>query len=398
VTPPPATPAPTSDVDLFSDDVLADPYPAYAALRALGPAVFLPAQGVWALTRHREIREALTDHETYSSSDGVALNDFNNDSSKGSVLATDPPDHTALRRVLSRQLAPRAIASLAESMTAAAEVAVAEIAAKGSFDAVTDLVTPYVTTMVADLIGLPPEQRDRLGDWANAAFDTFGPPNPRTFASAPVVGELFGYLMGVATPDRLTPGSWGADIYAAAERGEIPAEAAVSLMLAYTTASMDTTISGLTRTIDLLARHPEQWAALRADPDALIPAAFDEALRLDAPVQVFARRVRRDVRVGEAELPTGAWVILLYGSAGRDTARWGPDAHLFDITRADTTDHLAFGAGAHTCAGLGLAGLEAKALLGALARHAVTLSPAGEPVRRLNNTLRGLAELPVTVA
>jgi hypothetical protein len=236
-------PLPTSDVDLFTDDVLHNPYPALRELRDAGPAVRLTSYDAWVLPRYEHVRAALADHERFSSAHGVGYEDQFNAQMKGTVLASDPPDHTRLRALLSDKLAPRALAKLRTRMSDLADDLVADAVAKGG-DAVTDLAAVFPVTVVADLIGLTEEARGPLLSFADAAFNTFGPFNARAQASIPFVGQMFEYLNTVMVPENLRPDGWAAAVHQAADRGDVEAASVVPLLSAYVIASMDTTSSG----------------------------------------------------------------------------------------------------------------------------------------------------------
>ncbi|MFE2865128.1 cytochrome P450 [Embleya sp. NPDC059259] len=383
------------DIDLFDDATLSDPYPTYARLRELGPVVRLEAHGVWALPRHAGVAAALRDPATYSSERALALTDPVNDRFlAGTVVGTDGAAHARLRRVLSRQLAPRAVKSLALGMHERARALVEGLPGDGVFDAVADLAAPFVAGVVMRLMGLPEQDRVLLLELADATFDTFGPDNARTRAAFPHAEEMFRYLDRVATRDRISADSWLGAIHTAADRGDIDEAQAVPLMLSYTVAGMDTTIHAITSALYLSA-HTGQWAAIR---DRAVPgeAVLAEALRMEAPIQFFGRRTTREVRVGDTRIPAGDQVLLLYGSAGRDRGKWGPSADTFDVTR-NSRDHLALGAGIHQCAGNHLAALEFDAVLTALATRFRNLAPNPDrvPTRRLHNILRGWHTVPL---
>ncbi|WP_020548073.1 cytochrome P450 [Embleya scabrispora] len=388
----------SSGIDLFDEATLADPYPAYARLRELGSVVRLEAHGVWALPRHASVATALRDPATYSSERALALTDpVNERLLAGTVVGTDGAAHARLRRVLSRQLAPRALKSLTLDLHEHARALVEALPHDGGFDAVADLAAPFVAGIVMRLMGLPDRDRALLLDLADATFDTFGPDNARTRAGLPHAEEMFGYLARVATRDTIAADSWLGAIHTAADHGDIDESQAVPLMLSYTVAGMDTTIHAITSALHLLA-HTDQWAPIR---DRAVPtdAVLAEALRMEAPIQFFGRRTTRDVHIGDTVVPAGEQVLLLYGSAGRDRDRWGPDADTFDITR-DSRDHLALGSGIHQCAGNHLATLEFDAVLTALARRFRSLapSPGQAPTRRPHNILRGWHTLPLVAA
>ncbi|WP_062012216.1 cytochrome P450 [Streptomyces hygroscopicus] len=399
MTRPPARPS--TSIDLFTDAALNDPYPLHATLRQLGPAVQLEQLGeVWAISRYADVKTALADPDRFSSA-RVALNDIANDTIlAGTVLASDGTDHARLRRVLSRQLARRALTDLHEVIRQHADRLVAEVVRWGRFDAVSDLAIPFVGHIITYLTGLPARDRDQLVALAEGTFSAFGPDTRRTQAAFPLAQAMFGYLTTSATRENVRPGSWLAEVYAAADRGEIAESECIPLASAYTVAGADTTIHAITTLLGLLARHPRQWQSLhrRAHDTAFLDAAVREALRYDAPVQWFCRTVTQDTSISGVPLTAGSQVLLLYGSANRDHDFWGPTADQFRVRRRGTEQHLALGHGPHSCAGTHLAHMEITAVLGALARATPTLRlvPSAPPRRQLNNTLRGWASLPLT--
>ena len=312
---------PALDVDLFSDAALADPYPIYHQLRQLGPAVYLTAHDLWALPRFEHVKAALSDWQTFSSADGVCVEPAFNAYYRGTVLQSDPPLHDQLRNVLAPRMTPRAMAGMKDDIERRAGELVARLVGQGSFDAVTDLAAAFPVSVVADLVGLPPEERDMLLRRADASFNLFGPDNARAQASLSAFPDTFAYVSTYATRERLAPGSFGAAIYEAADAGLIEPEQCIPLLLAYLFAGMDTTVNAIGHLIWLLGRHPDQWRILQQDP-TMIPPAFEEGLRLETPVQIFARGVRRDFTAEGVTVPAGARVLLLYGSANRDERRW----------------------------------------------------------------------------
>lgn len=383
---------PRSDVDLFAEDFMADPYPAFRALRDAGPVVYLDRLDAWAVARYAEARFVLGDWAAFSSDD-VALNPQYNQYVGDGILRANPPLHDQLRNVLAARLAPRALRKLEADIADRATRIVDALVDQGSFDAVVDLARKFPVDVVADLIGLPQEGRERLLELIDANFNCFGPDNERTRQAGPKVAELGAYVMANATPDALAEGSMGRAVFDAVEAGEVDAAAAPWLVMTYVTAGMDTTVHAIAHAIWLLGRHPDQWDALRADT-SMIPRAFREVLRYETPVQAFGRTVVNDWDVDGLTVPAGSRLVVLFGSANRDERKW-PDADRFDITR-DNLDHLAFGYGLHGCAGQALARLEGETLLRVFAQR-VSRIELGEPVRHYNNILRGLESLPVTV-
>ena len=384
---------PESDVDPFSDEHLADPYPDYEVLRAIAPAVYLNRYDVWAVTRYAEARQVLSDWETFTSLQGVSVGKEFVPFFENSALYADPPEHQRLRKVLSQRLSTKALSDLAGDIMERAEEIVKAQVARGQFDAITDIAQAFPVILVADLIGLPENGREGLLERASATFNFFGPANSRAMGSMELFHGVYNYVNEYATRDRLTRGGFGMTIYEAVDQGAIDESEALSLLLAYLVAGIDTTVNGLGSAIWLLAMHPDQWQLLREDP-SLAGNAFEEVLRIETPITGFVRTARRNCRVGDTDIAEGDRLLILFAAANRDKRHW-PDPDRFDITRKPA-GHLGFGQGLHVCAGRGLARLEGRALLTALAHQVESITP-GTPKRRLNNVIRGLGSLPVSV-
>lgn len=378
-----------SDIDLFDDGVLVDPYPVYTRLREAGGAVRLPRNDVYALTRYDVIRSALADTETFSST-SIGFNPMVNEALTGTSLASDPPVHTQLRATLTRNLTPRALRGLKDQIDAKADALVADLVAKGSFEAIDALARAFPLEVVADLIGFTGSARANMLRWGQAAMQVIGPANQRTAESFPIAGELYGWCSAV-TADDLAPGSVGRGIFDAQARGDIPANTAGHIIHQYLGAGVDTTIAAIGNIVALLAARPDQLELMRSDP-SLIPGAFNEVLRFWAPVHAWGRQVMRDTEIEGTPIPAGAQVAILFGAGNRDPRHYdNPDA--FDVRR-NPADHLSFGYGPHGCAGQGLARLEAHAIIGALSRRVKRLS-AGPETRVPSNITRSIDQLPV---
>jgi cytochrome P450 len=386
-------PVPQFDIDLFSDENLIDPYPIYARFREAGPVVYLPQIDAYVLSRYDDVRAGLGNHDAFISGRGVGLTDAGNATRKGVIIASDNPLHDQLRAVLSERLSPRAMNKIKAEIAQKADDLVASVVVKTSFDAVRDLAQAFPLTIVCDLIGLPPGDRMRLLEWANAGFNLWGPKNERSTSALAVWANLVDYISTQATRDKLPAGTMGAAIYEAADRGLISHDQCPQLFVSYLVAGVDTTINAVANAVELFARYPEQWDRLRAEP-ALIPSAFEEVLRIDAPLQLVRRWCVTDTEIGGTVIPAESNVVLIYASANRDPRKWpAPDA--FDIAR-NPVDHVAFGYGLHGCAGQALARLEAHSMFESLLKR-VTRFQVGEPVRRLNNVMRGYERIPVRV-
>ncbi|MFD4951308.1 cytochrome P450 [Streptomyces sp. NPDC058451] len=380
---------PTSDVDLFADEVVLDPYPVYAELRERGPVVHLPENDVYALTRYDVVRGALADWESFSSA-SIAFNPMANEALTGTSLASDPPVHTQLRATLTENLSPRALRGLKAGIETKADALVAALVEKGSFEAIDALARAFPLEVVADLIGFTGHVRDNMLRWGQAAMQVLGPMNQRTAENFPVAGELYAWCSQVEADD-LAEGSVGRGIFEAEARGAVPADTAGHIIHQYLGAGVDTTIAAIGNIVALFARHPDQLALVRENP-SLVPAAFNEVLRFWAPVHAWGRRVTKDVTIEGAVVPAGAQVAVLFGAGNHDPRHYeNPDAFLVE---RNPVDHLSFGYGPHGCAGQGLARLEAHAVIEALSRRVERLV-AGPEVRVPSNTTRSIEELPV---
>jgi len=382
-----------SDIDLFSEETLADPYPAYRALREQGGAVWLNKIDMFILTRFADVQGALADWQAFTSAKGVMMNDRMNDTLQGIVLCSDDPEHAAMRKVLIAPLLPRELKALTERITSEAEGLVERLIAKGSFNAATEFAQYLPITIVSELVGLPESGRERMLDWASANFDCFGPMNQRTLDAFPTVEEMVGYAFTECVPEKLKPGGWAAKIWEAAERGEIRPEQCPVMMNDYMGPSLDTTIFATSAAIMLLATHPEQWDILRENP-SVIPNAVNEVVRIESPIQNFSRVATRDVVIDGVAIPAGSRVVMSYGAANRDPRKW-EDPDRFDVRRR-AMDHLGFGHGVHQCIGNNLARMEITALLTALAKRVERIE-LHDSERHINNVLRGFRRLDVSV-
>ncbi|GAA2876831.1 cytochrome P450 [Pseudonocardia halophobica] len=394
----PAHDLPTSDVDPFCPEVLEDPLPFHAALREAGPVVHLRRYDVFAFARYEQVRAALVDWQGFQSAAGVGLSNFRHEKPwrpPSLLLEADPPRHDAPRRVLQKILGPRALRKLHEAWLADADRLVDEVLdAQGpEFDAVPHLTEAFPLRVFPDAVGIPQEGREHLLPYGDHAFNAFGPANELVEKGAPRVGELSAWVAAQCAREVLAPEGFGADIWAASDRGDITPEQAPLVVRSLLTAGVDTTVHGLSAVLCAFATHPEQWRRLREEP-GLARVAFDEAVRWESPVQTFFRTATRDVPIGGHVIPDGHKILMFLGAANRDPARWGPDADAFDLAR-DPSGHVGFGMGIHQCVGQHVARLEAEALLTALARRVETIELAGPPRRHLNNTLRAWEALPV---
>jgi hypothetical protein len=390
---PPAVPV--SSLDPFTDDFLAEPYPFHAQLREAGPVVWLERYGLWACARHAEVQASLSDWETFSSAAGVGIDDFRRTKPwrpPSLILEADPPLHTRSRTVMNRALSAKAMAGLRASFKEAAESLADRLIARRRVDAVKDVAEAYPLSVFPKAIGLGPDGLENLLPYGAMVFNAFGPRNAHFNAAMAAAAKVVPYINGQCAREKLSPNGLGATIWAAVDTGEITAEEAPLLVRSLLSAGLDTTVVGIGNALYAFATNPDEWRRLRESGGSTRPA-FDEVLRWESPIQTFFRTTTRPVDIGGIEIPRDAKILLFLASANRDPRKWD-DPDRFDVTRR-AAGHVAFGAGIHLCVGQMLARLEAEMILGALAARAARIDIAGEPRRKLGNSLRQFASLPI---
>ncbi len=386
--------APVVDVDPYSTQILMDPYPFHQELREAGPVVWLEPYGVWATGRYEQVREVLTDWQTFMSGAGVGLTDLRVDSWRppSLLLEADPPEHTTVRSIIEGVLSPRAVKRLRDKLEVRARELVSRLLSVGRFDAVTEFAEVFPLQVFSDAVGVRKEGRENLLAYGDMVFNGQGPRNELFKASTQNLDEVRTWIMDSCRREALEPGGFGAQVYESVDEGVISEEEAGMLVRSFLSAGVDTTISALGTAVHLLATNPEQWELLRADP-SLARSAFEETIRVESPVQIFSRTATRDTEVGGVGIARDERVMVFFGAANRDPRRWEyPDR--FDVTRR-SAGHLAFGAGIHACVAKAVARIEGDVLLQEVARKVGRIELEGEPQRHLNNTVRSFASLPV---
>ncbi len=385
------------DIDPYGADFLSGPYPFHAALRDAGPVVWLPRYAVFALARHAEVRASLVDAERFCSSAGLGLSNFHAEAPwrpLSPLLEADGELHKRTRRVMARILAPAAVRRLQAAFVEEAEALVDRLVARRTFDGIADLAEPYPLKVFSDAIGLSETGRENLIPYGNLTADTFGPLNERVRSAMAKAGPAIAWVAAQCRREALAPGGLGMQLHDIADTGEITRGEAELLVRALLGAGLETTVSALGNMLFCFADHPDQWQRLRAEPELLGPA-IDEMFRFESPGQAFFRTTTCAVELAGAKLPAEQKVLLFLGAANRDPRQWStPDQ--FDIGRRPR-GHLAFGAGVHACVGHLFARLEVEAVLNALLRRVKTIERAGTPERRVSNSMRALASLPLRV-
>ena len=389
---------PHLDVDPFSIEFFADPYPTHERLREAGPVVYLDKWNVYAVARHAEVHAVLNDPVTFCSSRGVGLSDFAKEKPwrpQSIILEADPPAHTRTRGVLNQVLSASVMRPLRERFAAAAAAKVDELLALKSFDAIADLAEAFPMSVFPDAMGLKQEGRENLLPYAGLVFNAFGPPNQLRQDAIDRSAPHQSYVAAQCQRENLAPDGFGGCIHARVDTGEITEAEAPLLVRSLLSAGIDTTVNGIGAAVYCLARFPDQLARLRQDP-TLSRNAFEEAIRFESPVQTFFRTTTREVEIGGHTIGEGEKVLMFLGAANRDPRRWeNPDS--YDITRR-TSGHVGYGSGIHMCVGQLVARLEGEVMMAALARKVGSIEITGEVKRLYNNTLRGLQSLPVKIS
>ncbi|MDA2892155.1 cytochrome P450 [Mycolicibacterium sp. BiH015] len=378
--------------DIYTRAALLEPHPHYRTLRSLGPVVWLPRHRLYALPRYAECKETLRDDGNFVSGHGVAANPLANRLSRGTTLNSDGGDHERRRKLVAHRLMPRALRSLGEDVDAQARRLVGDALERATVDAVSDLATALPLAVVPDLVGWPRGERGYLLEWAAATFDILGPANWRALKAVPRSLHMLRFARRLVRERTVLPGSMAEELLTAVDDGTLAVEEVPPLLIDYIAPSLDTTISAISSALFLFARHPQQWQLLRDDP-SLLPNAVNEVVRFESPLRAFTRKLLHESTIGEAQLPAGARVLVMYASANRDEREWdAPD--VFDI-RNSAGRHVGFGSGAHACAGQGLARLETTAMLQALVERVERIDIVAEPKWAVNNIIHRLEHLPV---
>jgi cytochrome P450 len=349
-----------------------DPFPMYAALREHDPVHRVDSagdadRGYWVLTRHRDVFEAVRDHQTFSSAKGLTTRYDELEriglADNPPMVMTDPPSHTEFRRLVSRGFTPRQVKSVEPAVRAFVIQRLDGIAAAGGGDIVAELVKPLPSMVVAHYLGVPEQDRGRFDAWTDAivaanttgAYDDVGD----------AISELMAYFTELIDRRRREPGDdTVSHLVAAGEAGD---DTGLLRILAFTftmvTGGNDTSTGLLGGAVQLLSERPDQRRIATRDVEATI----EEMLRLTSPVQALARTTTRDVTIDGTTIPAGCKVLMCYAAANRDREVYGPDADDLDVTR-HPRQILTFSHGAHHCLGAAAARMMGRVTLEELSR------------------------------
>ena len=376
-----------------------DYYEVLARLRAEAPLYPL-APGVRLVSRHHDIREVSLDPERFCSSRGVLVNDPIREGRpiEGSILHMDPPAHSALRRVLNREFATRAIARVEGPVRALACELLDAVPVGEPFDYVELLSAPLPVLVIAELLGVSDADRHDFRRWSDATIEAADGEAAMSEAVMADVGEMVAFLEQRAAERRADPADDVISLLVTSEiEGRRLSDAEVLILcMSLVVAGNETTRHLLSGTAVALAEHPDQRAALAAAPEG-IPTAVEECLRWVTPIQVFGRTATRPTEVAGMPVDEGDFLVMLYASGNRDETVFGPTADRFDATRPTTPPHLSFGFGVHLCLGAALARLEARVFLGELLARQPRWDVAGEATWVASSLVRGQSTLPLVL-
>ncbi len=395
-----------TDPDLYADRV---PQEELAELRRAAPVWWNPQpsdmgfndDGFWAVTRHRDVVAISRDSETFSSYENTAIVRFMSGSTRDQIemqrvimLNIDPPHHTKIRGIVSRGFTPRAINNLRDILTERAQKIVQTALEQGTGDFVTDVACELPLQAIAELIGVPQEDRHKLFTWSN---DMVGYDDPEYSGDGETAAaEILGYSMLMAEDRRACPRD---DIvtklvHAQVDGGELTADEFGFFVILLSVAGNETTRNAISHGMLAFLDNPDQWELFKATRPQ---TAVDEIVRWATPVTVFQRTATRDTELGGQQIRKGQRVGMFYRSANFDEDVF-EHPEQFNVLRSPNP-HVGFGGtGAHYCLGANLARLEIDLIFNAIADAMPAISKAGDPQRLRSGWLNGVKRLPVTYA
>lgn len=373
-----------SQLDLYSDTTLSGTQGVYKELRDTGPIVFCSNNDLYAITQYDAVRDALRSDSILINGKGVAANDLINNTPSETVIISDGETHARRRNILMKPLNMRAISDVRDRIQETADRCVEELVERDRFCGVKDFASVLPISIVADMVGLTEHGRENMLDWAAATFNALGPANDRTMAALPLAGQLLQYTATLSA-DQVSPEGWAGQILSHAEQGSISPSEAVMMIVDYVAPSLDTTILASAHMLWQLGKTPRAFEALRSN-EQLVPGIVNETVRLSSPIRSFTRFAQSDYNSEYGRIPAGARAVILYASANWDERHY-QNAHSFVVER-NPRDHVGWGHGVHSCAGMHLARAEMEALARSLARYATSIE-VDAPIPIVNNVLQG---------
>jgi cytochrome P450 len=396
--------------DPWDPAFVADPYPAYAELRARGRVHWFEPTGQWLVPHHADVSALLRDrrlgrtyqhrfaHEEFGRTAPPTEHEPFHTLNDHGMLDLEPPDHTRIRRLVSKAFTPRTVEQLKPYVRDLAGELVARLVEAGGGDLLTDVAEPLPVAVIAEMLGIPEADRGQLRPWSADICGMYelNPSEETARKAVRASVEFSEYLQELIAERRKEPGEdLISGLIAAHDEGDrLTEQEMISTCVLLLNAGHEATVNATVNGWWALFRHPEQLAALRAD-HTLVPSAVEELMRYDTPLQLFERWVLDEIEIDGTVIPRGAEIAMLFGSANHDPAVFDAPGRL-DLTREDNP-HISFSAGIHYCIGAPLARIELAASMTALLEKAPTLRLAAEPERKPNFVIRGLQGLGVEV-
>lgn len=395
-------------IDVASHDQWAHgiPHDQFAWLREHAPVFRHPSteEGLpdffWAFTLHEDVQQASRDWEAFSSQhQGNILHSDGTSDEFRTIISTDPPDHSRLRRLVNRGFTPRMVKQFEDHYRDVTRTILDHALADGTFDFVVEVAAELPLVAIAELLGVPFEDRHKIMDWTNRMV---GGTDPEYFETEErrvgAAAELYLYAQGLGDQRRAEPrDDIITKLVTEVDGDALGAHEFELFILALSVGGNETTRNAISHSMLALIENPEQMDLLRTDTEAVIDTAVEEMLRWSTPVTVFKREATADMEVRGQRIAKGDAVALYYLSANRDERAFA-DPHSFDLTRTPN-DHVSFGGGGpHFCLGATLARLEMKIMFEELLDRTDDIRLAGEPDRLRSGFINGIKHLPVAVS
>jgi len=400
----------TAEFNPFAPGMLANPYPLYRALRERSPISWSPLMEVWIFTRYDDVVAVLNDSR-FSADRRQARNRFSEMVTKQeqefgpfartqTMLSSDPPNHTRLRRLVSKAFTPRAVENLRPRIQQIVDQLLDEVRGRRELELVSQLAGPLPVIVIAEMLGVPPEDRARFKQWSDAVVATLGgpfaPPNVMEEARRSIE-ELAAYFSHFIADRRRQPrDDLISGLVAAEEQGQVLSEdEIIAMTILLLVAGNETTTHLISNGTLALLRNPDQLQVLRDDP-SLMPSAVEELLRYTGPVHGTGRVAKEELEVGGQVVKERQVAFVLLGAANRDPGKF-PEPDRLDVRR-HPSDHVAFGDGIHFCLGAPLARAEAQIAIGTVLRRFPKIElQVEEPEWGGTFIIRGVKQLPLRV-
>ena len=383
------SPRSLGEFDPFDPVYLADPYPRLKAIRESSPALHVERHDFYLLTRYDDVVSASRNHAVFSSTGGVGLEWRR----RRMMPMYDPPEHTRLRRLVAGPFSHASIQQLASVVTPLAE-SVLDRALEGPVECMRDVAERFSLATLANILGIPTELQSSFRRWAEAIMDDLASNVPVSEAEEADAArpEFVEFLRQAITDRHERPGKTISRLVQANSEDRLTDKELLAFCVLLVVAGLEPVAGAMGNALHLLASHPEVWSSVLRGETSL-ETTLEEALRYDTSVQAFFRNTLAEVAIGGATIPKGAKVMLHFGSANRDAAKF-PDADAFLPSR-HPNPHIAFGVGVHHCLGAPLARLQLKVFFEGLCRRGVTPRLAGPEVRSDSLLFRRFETLPM---